>query len=89
MSISIDTRAAEDVWQLRAACKGPNVSVFFPPATFERKDEREQRERRAKSICQGCAVRKDCLAFALRTREPHGIWGGLSELERKALLGPV
>ncbi len=37
----------------------------------------------------GCRVREDCLDYALRIREPHGIWGGLNENERKALLENV
>jgi WhiB family redox-sensing transcriptional regulator len=36
-------------------------------------------------ICNGCAVRTDCLDFAVRVREPHGIWGGLTESERRLL----
>jgi WhiB family redox-sensing transcriptional regulator len=77
---------ADELWQLKAACRGPQSSVFFPPSHFERKDEKELRETRAKAICATCAVRKPCLEYALRIREPHGIWGGLNELERKALL---
>jgi WhiB family redox-sensing transcriptional regulator len=73
-------------WQVRAACRGPQAVMFFPPAHFERKDEKLDRERRAKAICATCSVRKDCLEYALRIREPHGIWGGLNELERRALL---
>ncbi len=61
--------------------------MFFPPAHFERKDDREAREVRAKSICAGCAVRHECLDYALRIREPHGIWGGLNEAERRPLIG--
>jgi len=60
--------------------------VFFPPPVFERKDEKIDRESRAKEICQSCAVRKDCLDYALSIREPHGIWGGLNEVERKNLM---
>ncbi len=74
------------MWQLRGACRGPQAEVFFPPSYFERKDERTEREARAKSICATCPVRKPCLEYALRIREPHGIWGGLNELERKSLL---
>lgn len=59
--------------------------MFFPPSTFERKDEKAEREQRAKEICQSCSVRKECLSYALRIREPHGIWGGLNEVERRAL----
>jgi WhiB family transcriptional regulator, redox-sensing transcriptional regulator len=73
-------------WQARAACRGPQASFFFPPPVFERKEEKLHREARAKEICATCAVKRDCLDYAVRIREPHGIWGGLNEAERKALL---
>lgn len=76
----------EQEWQLKAACRGPQAAVFFPPPQFERKDEKLEREARAKEICRTCSVQKDCLGFALSIREPHGIWGGKSENERKHLL---
>ncbi|MDE3203428.1 MAG: WhiB family transcriptional regulator [Acidobacteriota bacterium] len=76
---------AEELWQDRAACRGPHTSLFFPPSHFERKDDKEARESQAKAICAACPVRKPCLAYALRIREPHGIWGGLNEVERRAL----
>jgi WhiB family redox-sensing transcriptional regulator len=77
---------ADEMWQMKAACRGPQAAVFFPPTHFERKDEKEERETRAKDICATCSVRKACLDYALRIREPHGIWGGLNEVERKQLL---
>jgi WhiB family transcriptional regulator, redox-sensing transcriptional regulator len=73
-------------WQHRAACRGPHSAVFFPPSHFERKDEREERETAAKAICATCTVSAPCLEYALRIREPHGIWGGLNEQERKQVL---
>jgi WhiB family transcriptional regulator, redox-sensing transcriptional regulator len=73
-------------WQVKAACRGPHASVFFPPPRAERKDEKLDREQRAKGICGDCSVRRDCLEYALRIREPHGIWGGLNEAERRDLL---
>ncbi len=73
-------------WQFRAACRGPQINVFFPPSHFERKTDKRERERRAKLICKSCAVRNACLEYALRIREQHGIWGGLNEIERKELL---
>ena len=76
----------EEEWQVRAACRGPQAIVFFPPAYVERKDERVAREREAKAICDSCVVKEDCLGYALRIEEPHGIWGGLNESERKHLL---
>jgi WhiB family redox-sensing transcriptional regulator len=80
------TQRAQELWQEKAACKGPQAAVFFPPSHLERKDEKEERERRAKAICATCPVQRPCLDYALEIREPHGIWGGLNELERKALL---
>ena len=59
--------------------------MFFPPAHFERKDEKLEREGRAKQICGTCPVRQPCLEYALKIREPHGIWGGLNEAERRQL----
>ena len=81
----MSVQRVEELWQDKAACRGPQSAVFFPPAQFERKDEREEREVRAKAICADCSVRRPCLEFAIRIREPHGIWGGLNELERKQL----
>ena len=75
----------EDAWQVKAACRGPQAVVFFPPSHFERKDEKLDREARAKAICETCAVQQPCLDYAVRIKEPHGIWGGLNELERKQI----
>jgi WhiB family redox-sensing transcriptional regulator len=82
----LSVQRVDDLWQVKAACRGPQSSVFFPPSHFERKDEKESREARAKAICGSCPVRRPCLDYALRIREPHGIWGGLSEVERKQVL---
>jgi WhiB family redox-sensing transcriptional regulator len=82
----VSAQRVEDTWQVKAACRGPQSAVFFPPSHFERKDEKLERESRAKAICATCAVREPCLAYAIRIREPHGIWGGLNEIERRALL---
>jgi WhiB family redox-sensing transcriptional regulator len=76
----------EDGWQTRAQCRGQDASVFFSPPHLEKRDERELREAQAKAICSGCPVVMDCRDFALFTREPHGIWGGLNEIERRHLL---
>jgi WhiB family redox-sensing transcriptional regulator len=73
-------------WQRQASCRGPESVLFYPPAAAEPRPERDARERRAKAICATCPVRSPCLTFALDTREPHGIWGGLNEAERQALL---
>jgi WhiB family redox-sensing transcriptional regulator len=75
-----------ETWHLKAACRGPESALFFPPSVPERREERDEREAKAKFICTQCRVRQDCLEFALRVREPHGIWGGLTEAERRRLL---
>ena len=75
----------DDLWQSRAACRGPQAIVFFPPSHFERKDEKLEREAQAKEICAQCSVREPCLQYAVSIKEPHGIWGGLNEIERRAL----
>jgi len=78
--------AQQWAWQLKASCRGVDVSVFYHPAA-ERNKARRQRIARAKMICQQCPVIAECLDHALRVREPYGIWGGRSEDERAALLG--
>ena len=79
-------RQALDAWQVKAACRGPQATAFFPPSHAERKEEKASREIRAKAICDQCHVRGDCLDYAIRIREPHGIWGGMNEVERKVVL---
>lgn len=74
------------LWQERAACRGPLGSVFFPPPTSERKREKLAREQKAKNICLACPVMAQCREYSIAIREPHGVWGGLSEKERRVLL---
>ncbi len=78
--------STEKLWQARAACRGRHASMFFPPSHGERRDDRSERERLAKAICMPCPVRQACLDYALRTGEPHGIWGGMNEVERRLLV---
>jgi WhiB family transcriptional regulator, redox-sensing transcriptional regulator len=73
-------------WQFDGACRGEDSSLFFAPSYFEKREEKAAREVKAKAICSGCPVREPCLEYALRVREPHGIWGGLNEYERRQRL---
>lgn len=75
-----------DGWQAAAACRGEDASAFFAPNYFEKRSEKSAREAAAKMICARCPVREVCLEYALRIREPHGVWGGRNEMERRALL---
>ncbi|HUY85841.1 MAG TPA: WhiB family transcriptional regulator [Acidimicrobiales bacterium] len=86
MSIAQQTAHFDEEWQEKAACRGPQASLFFPPTTSERKEERLRREAKAKSVCKPCPVAKECLEYAIRIEEPHGIWGGLNEAERKQVI---
>ena len=64
-------------WQLAANCLGVDPDLFFP--------ERGASTKEAKAVCQGCEVRADCLEYALANGEKFGIWGGLSERERRRI----
>ena len=76
----------DEVWQIKASCRGPQAAVFFPPSHFERKDEKDLREGQARALCRACPVQQACLEYSLTVQEPHGIWGGLNELERRRTL---
>lgn len=67
----------EDQWQERALCAQTDPEAFFP--------EKGGSTREAKRICLGCEVRDECLDYALANDERFGIWGGLSERERRRL----
>jgi len=64
-------------WQHQANCMGVDPDLFFP--------ERGASTREAKEVCRGCVVREDCLEYALANSEKFGIWGGLSERERRKI----
>ena len=82
----MDIEVRQPAWQVHAECRGPIGDVFYPPSWPERRDERDAREARAKAICAECQVRSECLDHALALREQHGIWGGLTETERRELM---
>ena len=64
-------------WRQRAACRGTDLDVFFP--------ERGETAGPARQLCARCQVRQPCLDYALSNRITHGIWGGLTERERRPL----
>ena len=65
-------------WQAKGACRDGHTRMFFPGKGASQ-DE-------AKAVCAVCPVREPCLEWALATREPYGIWGGVSERGRKRML---
>ncbi|WP_424894351.1 WhiB family transcriptional regulator [Streptomyces sp. SAI-124] len=64
-------------WSEYAACRTADPDELFVEGAAQNK---------AKAICTGCPVRTECLAYALDLRIEHGIWGGMTERERRALL---
>ena len=70
-----------DDWRSHGACLTADPNLFFP-VTSAGAGARQQEE--AKAFCRRCEVRPRCLAFALRTSEAHGVWGGTTEDERRA-----
>lgn len=87
--VMVAARAPSDpdsTWQQRALCRGADPNLFFAPNHPEKPEERQAREAKAKAICAQCPVRRECLEYALDTREPHGIWGGTNETERREII---
>lgn len=64
-------------WRYRAACRGTDLQVFFPG--------RGEPAEPARQICAACPVRQPCLDYALSHAITHGIWGGLTERDRRPL----
>jgi WhiB family transcriptional regulator, redox-sensing transcriptional regulator len=64
-------------WMDRGLCKETDPEAFFP--------EKGESNRNAKSVCFGCEVRAECLEYALANDERWGVWGGLSEKQRRKL----
>src|SRR5215216_5286703 len=70
------TAGHRDDWTLRAKCRGME-DALFPEASDQK---------RARLVCSGCPVRFECLAEALDNRIEWGVWGGMTERERRLLL---
>jgi len=68
-------RFDETDWREEAACREADTAVFFPAT--------DEEAAAAKAICAVCPVREPCLLFALSNREEQGVWGGLTEAERR------
>lgn len=68
----------DTAWKDRAACQGMAAEYFFPPPKIRISPQ-------IRRICGDCQVRLECLAYALHYSEDDGIWGGLTEAERRSL----
>jgi WhiB family redox-sensing transcriptional regulator len=78
--VSLPMRLADGThWRLAAACRSADPDLFFPISAAARN---QAQVAAAKTFCAGCPVRRECLHFAIGTRQMHGIWGGTTEEER-------
>jgi len=68
----------ERPWAVFAACRDVDPDVFFPASADDATE--------ARRVCSGCAVRYECLEFALETKVRFGIWGGMTDKERRSFL---
>lgn len=75
--VTVDEEEGALGWQDRALCAQTDPEAFFP--------EKGGSTREAKKVCHSCEVRSECLEYALANDERFGIWGGLSERERRKL----
>ena len=69
-------------WWRAAACRDAEPELFFPISATAAS---HAQVKRAKQICASCPVRSDCLRYALDHRQEQGIWGGLTEEERRRI----
>jgi WhiB family redox-sensing transcriptional regulator len=73
----------DTTWMKQGLCRWvEDPDIFFPSEGFVGKDDQDA----AKAVCNGCPVRRDCLEYALLTRQAFGIWGGFNARERKRML---
>jgi len=73
-------RAAQREWWQAAACRTADPDIFFPVSAH---GPGQEEIAQAKAVCARCPVRRQCLRFALATRQVHGVWGGTTEEERR------
>lgn len=72
-------------WQYQGACRNLDTEQFFHPEG-ERGGTRRRRDDAAKAICAQCPVIAECRKYALAAQEPYGVWGGLTQEERRELI---
>lgn len=88
---ALDTLRSEDVyagitrpeWMREAACRAFPTEQFYPPSPKDSPDTSRGVVAAAKAVCVTCTVRAPCLAYALDQNEGHGIWGGMTVIERR------
>ncbi len=75
---AIRQRRSDEGWRARGACRTVDPETFFPP--------RNEPAESAIALCGTCEVQGPCLAWAVRRGDCHGVWGGTTARERRAML---
>ena len=75
---AIDQRRSDDAWRIRGACRSVDPDTFFPAPNAPNEA--------AVTLCGTCDVQGPCLAWALQAGDCHGVWGGTTPRERRAIL---
>ena len=75
--LQVSVLATEDDWPLRAVCAGVDPDALFVTGAAQRE---------AAKLCAGCPVKMECLADALDNQVEFGVWGGMTERQRRAVL---
>ena len=82
LATSLALAAADDQWRDQALCRDTDPDLFFPVGTTGMAVVQVDH---AKRVCHECTVTDSCLDFALATNQDSGVWGGLSEEERRSI----
>lgn len=80
---ALTRRAKPQPWKQHAACTGLDPDLFYPPPGAIGRAQADA----ARTVCAGCPVRLNCLAYALANGEELGIWGGTTERDRRRIRG--
>ena len=78
----LSSREGAPDWRHRAACHDLDPELFFPVGV---RTDAIRQTKLAQAVCRGCLVRVECLAWAMDSGQEYGVWGSLSENERRAL----
>lgn len=80
--VSNPSQTEPDEWRDHALCRDTDPDLFFPVGTT---GQALVTIDQAKAVCSQCTVTQECLDYALETNQDSGVWGGLSEEERRAI----
>jgi len=84
-NMPLDPKPDEWVWQQQGLCREVTSDIFFYEEQ-KRGEDKRTRISQARAVCSICPVKQKCLDFSIRTNQSHGMWGGLTQEERRELI---